>query len=407
MQPNFNLTEAQQMLALSYAADLLGPRKNPDGKGFTTLKPANNRENPLPNDNGTVYPYPVDPIWPAGWTPGFPVIDTLLFNVWHRSILQAAPANIPPIIANLKFGSNNVIVTYNESLDAYAVAFAGTENLTGALEDVAFVPVPAGPLDYSFYNSSATYIVNPDYYNQPTSSGQPAVVQPCMHFGFRVAVEEYTVKAANGSLHNLIEAFQALGKSSINLFVTGHSLGAAMAGVFSAWVQAGGLQAAGITTVNLKTYTFASPKWANDALANNFDNGLTKNNMIYRVVNNLDTVPQIPPTIEWLNDLNNPSMIKALLPLKPPAFLEDLANKLKEIFPNGYPNLNYVHVGNAYVVQGEFPVVYEGSTLPASLFPGSGNADAPADSLMQEWWQHWPFVYYNAMTNASATRASA
>lgn len=213
-----------------------------------------------------------------------------------------------------------------------------------------------------------------------------------MHYGFRVAVEEYTVKAEVDARHNLIEAFKSLDKTEINLFVTGHSLGAAMAGVFSAWVQAGGLKAAGIETVNLKTYTFASPKWANDALANNFDNGITKNNMCCRIVNNLDTVPQIPPTIEWLNALNNPSMINALLPKE----LVNVLNFLK------LPNLNYVHVGNTFVAQAPFPVVYEDATLPASLFPGDVNdPKVPATELQQTWWQHWPWVYYSALPQPS------
>lgn len=399
MEPNFILSEAQQMLALAYAADLLGPHLV-DNKIVVT-PPANEASNPLPNDDGTTYPYPVFPIWPAGWTPGFlTILPKDIENVWHRSIVQADPDNIPPFVANKikAFGANNVIVTYNESIDAYCVAFAGTENETGALEDIDFTPVTAGPIVSDEYNSDTTYIVNPEYYNQPTSANQPPVVEPMMHFGFRLAVEEYTVKALEEARYNLIDSFKSLGKTSINLFVTGHSLGAAMAGVFSAWVQAGGLAAAGITSVNLKTYTFASPKWANDALANNYDNGITKNGMSFRVVNNLDTVPQIPPTIEWLNALNNPSMVNALLPTP----LVDVLNALK------LPNLNYVPVGNTIVAQGSFPVVYEGADLPSSLFPGNNASDVAATTLQQTWWQHWPWVYYNGMLgNQQQASASA
>jgi hypothetical protein len=389
MQPNFILSEAQQMLALAYVADLLGPHIV-DNK-IAVTPPANDANNPLPNDDGTTYPYPVFPIWPAGWKPGFPtILPKDIENVWHRSIVQADPGNLPPFIVNKikAFGANNVIVTYNEEMDAYCVAFAGTENEIGALQDIDFTPVTAGPIVSEEYNSNTTYIVNPEYYNQPASPNQPPVVEPMMHYGFRIAVEEYTVKALPLVRHNLIEAFKSLGKSSINLFVTGHSLGAAMAGVFSAWVQAGGLEAAGITNVNLKTYTFASPKWANDALANNYDNLITKNGMSYRVVNNLDTVPQIPPTIEWLNALNNPSMVNALLP-KP---LVDVLNLLK------LPNLNYVPVGSTYVAQSSFPVIYDQQYLPSSLFPGKPDTQVAPTALQQAWWQHWPWVYYNAMT---------
>ncbi|HYG16186.1 MAG TPA: hypothetical protein VEC12_10580, partial [Bacteroidia bacterium] len=324
MNPNFNLDEAQQMLALSYAADLLGPKSN--GKGGTvTMKPTSDPGNPLPNDDGKHYPYPqnaqnTNKIWPAGWAPGTPYLDKT--NPWGPSIMQADPKNIPPILADLKIGANNVLFAKNNG--SYVIAFAGTENLIGAVDDVSFVSVNAGPLkltynNVTFYESPASYIINPDYYNQG-SDVTPKVIQPMMHFGFRVAVEQYTVKAATNASYNLINAMKSAfnGQSSVNLYITGHSLGAAMAGVFTAWLQAGGL-APWLPNVklNIKTYTFASPKWANDALAENFDNGITKNGYFHRVVNNLDSVPQIPPTWESAADLNNPAMVKALLPKLP------------------------------------------------------------------------------------------
>lgn len=401
MQPNFILSEAHQMLALAYAADLLGSTKQGDKSGFHIIKPARNKNNPLPNDDGTTYPYPISPIWPAGWEPGIPEKNVLL-NPWNRSILQAAPNNIPPIIANLKFGSNNVIITKNVNTGAYAVAFAGTENITGMLQDIAFLPVSAGSLDFSFYKSNTTYIVNPDYYNQPAGTNPP-VIQPAMHFGFRYAVEEYTVKAKAGAIYNLPEAFASLGETEIDLFVTGHSLGAAMAGVFSAWVQANGLP--GIKKVNLKTYTFASPKWSNDALANNFDNGLTKAGLCFRVVNNLDSVPQIPFTWENLSDLNNPQMISSLIPIKGdqrklPVFVTNIIDKAKEMLgklPNF--NFNYVDVGSSYPVMGDYPVALPATETqyPAWCFPNGNKEGKTLGTLQQQWWQHWPWVYYKAM----------
>lgn len=403
MQANFDSNEAKEMLALAYVADLLGPTSQPGKKGFHTIKPANDKKNPLPDDNGSTYPYPTAPIWPSGWEPGVPVLDPLL-NHWHNSIVQAAPDNVPPIIANMKFGSNNIIITKNVNTGAYAIAFAGTENLTGVLQDIAFIPVSAGPLNFSFYKSDTTYIVNPSYYNQPAGT-QPPVIEPTMHFGFRYAVEEYTVKAKAGTRHNLLEVFQRIGEyeKEIDLYITGHSLGAAMAGVFSAWVQANGLP--GINKVNLKTYTFASPKWANDALANNYDNGVTSNGYSFRVVNNLDTVPQIPFTWQGLNDLNNPNMIKALIPIKEgglklPDFAKGIIEKAKEMISKlPHENFNYVDVGSSYPVMGEFPVAIpkDQTDYPAWCFPNGNVNDKKLASLQQEWWQHWPWVYYRAL----------
>lgn len=409
MQPNFNLSEAQQMLALAYVADLLGPRKNPDGKGTVTTPPANEKSNPLPNDNGTTYPYPVSPIWPAGWTPAVPVLDPYLFNVWHNSIVQAAPFGLPPILADLSVGANNVIITYNETLDAYAIAFAGTENLLGVMEDIAMIPVSAGPLNFPLYQSDTTYIVNPSYYNQP--GAVPPVVEPSMHFGFRLAVEGYTVKAQTGARNNLVEAIQSFGKSEIDLYITGHSLGAAMAGVFSAWLQANPIE--GIT-INQKVYTFAPPKFANDVLGSNYDNGLTKNGYSFRIVNNLDTVPQIPPTIEWLNDLNNPSMIEALIPKAAPSnsltasFTADTLQKIKAIFGDLHLpklNFNYVAIGNNVPAFGTFPVVYNQDSFPSSFFPNGEATPTTLTQMQKEWWQHWPPVYYEAL-NAGESATS-
>lgn len=414
MEPNFNLSEAQEMLALAYVADLLGPTSQPGEKGFHTITPANDKTNPLPDDNGSTYPYPTAPIWPAGWEPGVPVLDTLLHNVWHNSIVQAAPDNIPPIIANMKYGSNNIIITKNVNTGAYAIAFAGTENLTGVLEDIAFIPVSAGPLDFSFYKSDTTYIVNPEYYKQPAGT-TPPVVEPSMHFGFRYSVEEYTVKAKAGTRHNLLEVFQRIGEyeKEIDLYITGHSLGAAMAGVFSAWVQANGLP--GIDKVNLKTYTFASPKWANDALANNYDNGVTSSGYSYRVVNNLDTVPQIPFTWQGLNDLNNPNMIKALIPVKAenetalPPFINKLIAEAEEMMKGlSSENFNYVDVGSSYPVMGEFPVALPktDTNYPAWCFPNGNVNNKQLASLQQEWWQHWPWVYYKALEEKASSQSS-
>lgn len=133
MKPYFDSTEALEMLGLAYAADLLGPHKQDDKSGFKPIKPQNDPTNPLPNDNGTTYPYPAKHIWPDGWTPAFPIKGFKIFfeNVWDRSILEADPDNLPPFIINRKLGANNVVVTYSQLVDAYCVAFAGTENVLG------------------------------------------------------------------------------------------------------------------------------------------------------------------------------------------------------------------------------------------------------------------------------------
>lgn len=397
MNPDFILSEAQQMLAFSYVADILGPHKT------GPIAPSPDFANPLGlNDDGKHYPYPVMPIWPSGWTPAFKSPDKLF--PWKNSVLKADPVVKPNELIKYFFGANNVVAAYNSDLNAFVIAFAGTENLDGMTQDLMFTPAPAGPFTGKYYSSSACYYTDANYYNPSLPEGQPNVIKPMMHLGFRLAVEEYTVNAKDSC--NLVTAFKNVvaekNLTQLNLFVTGHSLGGAMAGVFSAFVNAGGL---GLSIpVNLKTYTFAAPKFANDALANNIDNTLTKAGFYYRVVNNLDSVPQIPPTIEWLNDLNNPAMINAFLPKDNPvvkalsAVYDLIAIGFKFMFPNENPDFNYVHSGTPQVVQGTFPIVYTGSNLPPQVFPGgTPSFPTPATTLTQQWWQHWPYVYYWAL----------
>lgn len=403
LKPNYDLQEAREMLALSYVADLLGPKSEPGKKGFFVTPPANNVQDPLPNDDGTVYPYPVFPIWPQGWQPAVPGPPD---NPWKWSILQAAPFNLPPALLNLRMGSNNVIVSYHPGRDAYVVAFAGTENITGMLDDVSFLPVSAGPLDLPLYKSNTSYVSNFNYY-KPTPPGgavqQPPVLMPVMHFGFRFAVEEYTVHAASGKPYNLIELFQKLGKKEIDIYVTGHSLGGGMASVFSAWLQATGIP--GVKT-NVKMYSFAAPKPGNDVFTDNFDAGLTRSNMAYRVINSLDSVPQLGFTWETFADLNNPGMVKNLIPggggssdKDTSSIWKRMVDKVKELLPGHLPNFNYSHVGSTVAYMGQFPVAFPGTDFPSVYFPGDPNTPHPLSNpnLMQQWWQHWPHVYYEIM----------
>lgn len=459
MQPNYNLEEASAMLAMSYAADLLGPGKlvlNEKNKlaGFELMTPiADNPNNPITDDDGSHFPYPICPIWPSGWTPAIPVPEPhkgSKANAWALSIWRSSPLDTPLLErfaklavhgTNTKYGMNNVIFAYNKKSDTYAIAFAGTENALGGLEDVTcYLTTARGDLDIPLVNlpgipfhlgeisikSNANYVTDPNYYSAPVLDGQPPVVKPLMHFGIRLATEAFTVHATRE--HSLIEKLKlvAKGKKEINVIVTGHSLGGGIAQAFAAWLHADGIPG---VNINVKLYSFAAPKIFNDVAADNFNSGLSRKGYAYRIANNLDTVPQLGFTLESVATLQNPAMVTAVVALlgnfaenKTLHIAENMAKRLKIKLPEviekaavtadkdaikliqtleGLPGMNYAHIGNPVPVKGAYPVKYNGPTdqYPAYLFPNqiSPSKIEPLSETTCQWWQHWPWVYYQAM----------
>lgn len=391
LQPGFDLEEAKLLLGMAYVADLLGPRSAGGSIFPTQIEPQNDPNDPLPDDDGTTYPYPAMQIWPEGWTPA---VSTSHGNVWEPSIVTSHF-----FVEPLKV--NNAIVAYSAERDAYALSFAGTENLGGALEDISALMVSAGPLDLAggFYKSEATYLTS---FPTPQSScreaggcidpldPQPVDQEAKVHLGFRVALESMTVNAETKK--NLCALFKGLGKEEIDLYITGHSLGGPIASLCAAWLRAGGIP--GIR-FNIKCYTFASPKPGNDAYASNFDMALTNGGYCYRIANSLDTVPQLPLTLQAIKDLNNPALINdplakiiSLLPEKVQKIADDLDHVLGKL---DFDTFNYTHVGNPRIIQGEPPVVYECVRWPKEYYPGA--TEAPIYDTTREWWQHWPCNY--------------
>lgn len=414
MQSGFQYSEARDMLDLAYAADLLGPQPTKSKflkwlidhlpekpipvqklaeifSKFLThqLKPTDDPNNPIPDDNGTKFPYPDSQVWPAGWTPALPG------QPWEKSIATSS-------MLNGIIGMNNAIVAYNESLDTYCVTFAGTENLPGGLEDLAVYPVSPGPIDIKFgllhYQSNENYMATWPVPTLPvldprSDLPQPRIVEPKVHLGFRYAVETLTSHAKEGE--SIVEILRATGKKEMNLYITGHSLGAAMASLFSAWLQAGGMPD---ISFNLKTYTFACPKTANYAFNTNYNTGLTLQGLHFMVNNSLDTVPQIPFTLQGMNSLNNPNIITDVIP----SLFETLSewyDKLPPMLRTFLDNLDldYGHAGSPISIQGPPPVVYESTVYPPQFFPGiqdyEQNPVPLGSKTVHEWWQHWPAVY--------------
>ena len=436
---SFNMTEANEMLQLSYAVDLLGPMTkvadntnyppDTDGNrppirdlGSTAQIAPVNAPNPLYSDNKTFYNYPTT-VWPEGWVPAISLKAIGDDNVPAESetgipkINQWALSRVTSFIPNWfeknQEGANCVIAAKKAGTSTYAIAFAGTENAIGGIEDALIIPVPTDPLKKGTKigwgkigftlpeDLGGNYTISVAPYNTPDNATdeQPPLVPSTMHFGFRFGLETmmtvfttrtfYTLKTM---LSNLERVAELNGEKEIDLLITGHSLGGALAGVFSTWFLAN--NPFKNVKVNLKTYTFASPKIGNDIFSYKYDLAYTNYGRSYRIANCLDTIPQVPFTIQGLKSLNNPEMIEMLANMSPL-----LGKILKLLFGYRLP-LNFCHVGSPVIIPGEFPIVWDKTTYPPEWSAeGQAAHSIPAASLKltQQWWQHWPGNYADAL----------
>src|SRR5215468_7253129 len=61
-----------------------------------------------------------------------------------------------------------------------------------------------------------------------------------------------------------------------------------------------------------KTYVYAQPKPGNDHYACDFESRFCNSGFAFRVTNSLDWVPQVPFTLEFLGDINEPNPLSVL-----------------------------------------------------------------------------------------------
>lgn len=447
-KPGFSVEEALELLGMCTVANFLGPVTfAPFPLGLVPTKDAHN---PLPNDDGKTYPYPRTPIWPKGWTPGVPSEDAE--NPWKNSLLTSRLSSGAAV--------NSAIVAHNAERGAYAVAFAGTLNPGADMEDLAGILVPAGPVAQDYLRSVESYIspipqlpVEPAGGVVANPAAEPPPQSPMVHLGYREAVESLSVGTTLPA--NLETILKDLPEEEINLYVTGHSLGASVAQLFSAWVKAGAIHS---KKINVKCYSFATPKCANAAMASNYNLALSNHGFSYNVSNSLDTAPQLPPTRELPSDLLNPAVAQDVLthadptglyassPLAPivkmilhsmaaaqnasnqsePATATESApfpfsvpfpfsiplNLLKTLSaeavkrvppPPPMPSMAFVAMGTPYVLSAVPPVVYNGRYYPPEFFPGREPDDLVTvpDMTTRQWWQHWPYNYVKYLSSVT------
>jgi hypothetical protein len=428
--PGFSAAEAGELLGMCVVANYLGPVVfAPFPPGLTAT---NNPDDPLPNDDGKTYPYPAPRIWPKGWGPAVDSGDAE--QPWAKSVLTSRLSN--------GVGINGAIISYNAARKAYAVAFAGTLNTGAAMQNLAGLLIPAGPVNLGYFNSSETYVT--EFPSEPvTPTGglvypgipEPPDQMPRVHLGYRQAMESLAVGPQTAT-NNLKTILANADGDEIDLYVTGHSLGAPVAQLFSAWVRAGGVPG---KKINVKCYSFATPKSSNPPMASNYALALGNEGFAYRIDNSLDTAQQLPPSTDKSTDLINPGISSDLLgkatptgpylasPLTPiiemilhsgaapgsappttggdpiPFPFSIFFELLKALDPkqgqagSSQPPvpMNFVGMGVPHVLAALPPVIYNGRCYPPEFFPGREPGDwvEIPDDTTRQWWQHWPANY--------------
>ena len=243
------------------------------------------------------------------------------FNPAEASVLIAISAALegdnptPPIPANwqLDFDSpelgpfeNKYQIWKNTAVPGqYALVIRGTIPETGSVvEDLLSVMIPAsGTLPLGPVQLSYTLAAEPN-------AG--------IHLGFTLGLAFLLFDGLNGIVAQL---YARTGQIQ-ELFVSGHSQGAAVATLCRSFFQYSPIaKPLGLT---YKTYVFAQPKPGNDYYAYDFETFAGNGTLAFQVTNNLDWVPQVPLTLEWLDDLNvNPLSV---LGSSGDPILADLAN---------------------------------------------------------------------------------
>src|SRR5262245_61019949 len=176
---------------------------------------------------------------------------------------------------------------------AYAVALRGTVMKVGSvLEDLISVLVWAqGNITVGHQVIEFQFATEPD-------AG--------VHLGFALGTLVLLKDETNGILAQPAQHGVTAGT---DVYVTGHSPGAAMGTLLRSYFQYAPDAPPGLS---YKTYVFAQPKPGNDHYATDFERQFGNAGLAFRVTNSLDWVPQAPFTLEMIRDINHPNPLSVL-----------------------------------------------------------------------------------------------
>ncbi len=144
-----------------------------------------------------------------------------------------------------------------------------------------------------------------------------------IHFGFSSGTLLLLTDPTSGILVQLPKNGVPAGS---DIYVTGHSQGAAMATLLRSYFEhSGGVPA----NCSIKTYVFAQPKPGNQHYADDFEDRFCSSGMAFRVTNTLDWVPQVPFTLQFINDIDKPNPLSVVA--SPSLLIQLLAKTLSEV----------------------------------------------------------------------------
>ena len=279
---------------------------------------------------------------PGKWEPGFNTNEAINLSAVCTNLNGQAPDAPQPSmptdwknIATIKAGiyDNEAWLLKNEKrhpnlAPQYCLAFRGTtSNPLSIWEDADLEMVPAGG-----YSNRAEAMI---------------------HQGFKNGLESLLPEIQT-FLEPILLASKAANERAL-FYVSGHSQGAALAALFTAWVRCSGYQYA--PYMRMKSYYFAQPKPGNDYFADDFNErhcfakAYDNSSWAYRVTNDQDFVPQLPLTLELPDDLNPRFKVFENSPAFP-KILRDLVAFLESIKLPLVGTQNFAGVGTLVSLKG-------------------------------------------------------
>ena len=192
------------------------------------------------------------PTPPLNLPPDYKLVGPIQADPRAAALAMATAAPDHQRIANKMLNESSIfgLVAWNSAMRTAIVAIRGTETIWEWIADVDAVPVP--------------YLPAPD--------------AGLVHVGFQLVYEHI-----RASVNTLLEGFCP---GVQRIFITGHSLGAAVCVLCAFDVLENG--GCGVTP---ELYTFAGPRVGAPDFAGHFDQSIP---VCYRVVNFMDVVPQVP-----------------------------------------------------------------------------------------------------------------
>lgn len=249
------------------------------------------------------------------FTPGFQLAEALDLLAMCANVEDEATSPIPPAPPGWTLVFDSTVIgpfdekwqLWHSAAGSWAIALRGTVMKAGSIfEDLISILVSAAgaitvgphPIPYRFAADAAAGV----------------------HLGFALG----TLLLLKDPEHGILAQLATHGVAPGDVYITGHSQGAAMATLLRSYFE---YASDAPVRCSYKTYVFAQPKPGNEHYALDFEARFANAGLAFRVTNSLDWVPQVPFTLELLEDINRPNPLSVLTS---PSLLMSLLMKLLE-----------------------------------------------------------------------------